>query len=128
MAAWTYADQYFFNLKGKTLYISFDGPYAHEKGQKGPSYETKQMEIQMLSSFSKVLTGETYRRGEVGPGNIMSRLPQKVAVVLYVVAMAAAIVGVDFVFFRNRFWERLTVNIGIVMVFAAFFMRFLRRP
>ena len=46
-----YPDQYFFNLKGKTLYISFDGPYAHEKGEKGPSYETKQMEIQMLASF-----------------------------------------------------------------------------
>lgn len=45
-----YPDQYFFNLKGKTLYIIFDGPYAHEKG---PSYETKQMEIQMLSSFRK---------------------------------------------------------------------------
>jgi hypothetical protein len=47
----SYPDQYFFNLKGKTLYISFDGPYAHEKGEKGPSYETKQMEIQMLASF-----------------------------------------------------------------------------
>ena len=51
-----------------------------------------------------------------------------VAVVLYVVAMAAVIVGVDFVFFRNRFWERLTVNIGIVLVFAAFYLIFLRRP
>ena len=41
--------------------------------------------------------------------------------VLYGVAMAAVIVGVDFVFFfRNRFWERLTVNIGIALVFAAF--------
>ena len=58
----------------------------------------------------------------------MSRLPQKVAVVLYVVAMASTIVGVDFVFFRNRFWERLIVNIGIVLVFAAFYLRFLRRP
>ena len=51
-----------------------------------------------------------------------------VAGVLYVVAMAAVIVGVDFGFFRNRFWERLTVNIGIVLVFAAFYSRFLRRP
>ncbi|MFZ0745112.1 MAG: hypothetical protein WAM85_11940 [Terracidiphilus sp.] len=49
-------------------------------------------------------------------------------VVLYVVAMAAVIVGVDLMFFRNRFWERLTVNIGIVLVFAAFYFRFLRRP
>jgi type IV secretory pathway VirB2 component (pilin) len=49
-------------------------------------------------------------------------------VVFYVVAMAAVIVGVDFMFFKHRFWERLTVNIGIVLVFAAFYSRFLRRP
>lgn len=48
--------------------------------------------------------------------------------VLYAVAMIAVIVGVDFAFFRNRFWERLIVNIGIVLVFAAFYLRFLRRP
>ena len=47
---------------------------------------------------------------------------------LYVVAMAAAIAGVDVVYFRNRFWARLTVNIGIVLVFAAFYLIFLRRP
>jgi hypothetical protein len=49
-------------------------------------------------------------------------------VALYVVAMIAVIVGVDFMFFRNRFWERLIVNIGIVLVFAAFYLRFLRHP
>ncbi|HLJ24087.1 MAG TPA: hypothetical protein VKT71_08270 [Candidatus Acidoferrales bacterium] len=48
--------------------------------------------------------------------------------VIYVVAMAAVIIGVDIVFFRNRFWERLAVNIGIVLVFAAFYFRFLNRP
>jgi hypothetical protein len=52
----------------------------------------------------------------------------RLAVVLYAVVMAAVIVGVDLVFFRNRFWERLTVNIGIVLVFAAFYLRFFRRP
>ena len=50
------------------------------------------------------------------------------AVVLYVVAMAALIVAVDFAFFRNRFWERLMVNIGIVLVFVAFYLRFFGRP
>jgi hypothetical protein len=50
-----------------------------------------------------------------------------VAAVLYVVLMAAVIVGVDVLFFKGRFWERLTVNIGIVLVFAAFYMRFLYR-
>ena len=53
---------------------------------------------------------------------------KQVAAGLYVVAMVAVIVGMDFAFFRNRFWERLTVNIGIVLVFVAFFFRFLRRP
>ena len=48
--------------------------------------------------------------------------------VLYVVAMAAVIIGVDFVFFRNRFWERLAVNIGLVLVFIAFYFRFFRQP
>jgi hypothetical protein len=60
-------------------------------------------------------------------GKIQAEMGRQVAV-LYVVVMAAVIVGVDFVFFRNRFWERLTVNVGIVLVFAAFYFRFLRRP
>ncbi len=47
---------------------------------------------------------------------------------LYVVLMAAVIVAIDVLFFRNRFWERLTVNVGIVLVFAAFYFRFLTRP
>ncbi|MGA9390035.1 MAG: hypothetical protein WBV69_06270 [Candidatus Sulfotelmatobacter sp.] len=55
-------------------------------------------------------------------------MSRQIAVLLYVVTMAAVIVGVDFVFFRDRFWERLAVNIGIVLVFAAFYLRFLRRP
>ena len=59
---------------------------------------------------------------------IPAETSRPIAAVLYVVAMAAIIVGVDFLFFRHRFWERLTVNIGIVLVFAAFYMRFVRRP
>ena len=51
---------------------------------------------------------------------------RQVTIVLYVVAMAAVIVSVDIMFFKNRFWERLTVNIGIVLVFAAFYLRFLK--
>ena len=51
---------------------------------------------------------------------------RKATVVLYVVLMAVIVVAVDFLFFRNRFWERLIVNIGIVLVFAAFYLRFLK--
>ena len=49
-------------------------------------------------------------------------------IVLYVLAMVAVIVGVDILFFRHQFWARLMVNIGIVLVFGAFYFRFLRRP
>ena len=42
--------------------------------------------------------------------------------------LIAVVVAVDVLFFRNRFWERLMVNIGIVLVFAAFYLRFLRNP
>jgi hypothetical protein len=51
-----------------------------------------------------------------------------VTVIIYVAVMAATIVGVDFMFLRNRFWERLIVNIGIVLVFGAFYWAFLKRP
>jgi hypothetical protein len=48
--------------------------------------------------------------------------------VLYVFAMVAVVVGVDVLFFRNHIWQRLMVNIGIVLVFVAFYFRFLKRP
>ena len=47
---------------------------------------------------------------------------------LYVLALIAVVVGVDILFFRHHFWERLIVNVGIVLVFAAFGLRFLKRP
>ena len=50
------------------------------------------------------------------------------ATALYLVLMAAVIVAVDLLFFKSRFWERLTVNAGIVLVFAAFYFRFLKHP
>jgi uncharacterized membrane protein len=49
-------------------------------------------------------------------------------VVIYVVLMIVVIFALDFAFFRNRFWERLMANIGVVLLFAAFYLRFLRRP
>lgn len=52
----------------------------------------------------------------------------KMTTVLYLILMVAVIVVVDVLFFRNRFWGRLTVNAGIVLVFAAFYFRFLKRP
>ncbi len=49
-------------------------------------------------------------------------------VVLYVLALVAVVVGVDVLVFRHHFWERLIANVGIVLVFAAFYWRFLKHP
>ena len=49
-------------------------------------------------------------------------------IALYVAVMIGVVVGVDFLFFGNRFWERLMVNIGIVLVFVAFYFRFVKSP
>jgi len=71
-----------------------------------------------VASRSAPAVGRSGRKGK------MERQP----VVLYVLALVAVVVGVDILFFRNRFWERLMVNVGIVLVFAAFYLRFLKRP
>ncbi|HLK00507.1 MAG TPA: hypothetical protein VKU39_11445 [Streptosporangiaceae bacterium] len=49
------------------------------------------------------------------------------AVVLYVVVLVGVVVGVDILFFRHHLLERLLVNVGIVLVFAAFYLRFVKR-
>ena len=55
-------------------------------------------------------------------------MTRNLSVALYLIAMIAVIVGVDFLFFRHRFWfwERLMANVGIVLVFFAFYLRFIR--
>jgi MFS-type transporter involved in bile tolerance (Atg22 family) len=52
---------------------------------------------------------------------------RNVGLVLYVVVMVAIIVGVDFAFLRDRFAQRLIVNVGIVLIFGAGYLIFLRR-
>jgi hypothetical protein len=48
-------------------------------------------------------------------------------VVPYVLAMVAVVIGVDVLFLSHHFWERLLVNVGIVLVFGAFYLRVLKR-
>ena len=55
-------------------------------------------------------------------------MPRNIYVALYILAMIAVVVIVDVMFLRDRLWGRLIVNIGIVLVFAAFYFRFLRKP
>lgn len=47
---------------------------------------------------------------------------------LYVLLVVVVIVAVDVLFFRNRFWPRLTVNVGIVLIVLAFYFRAAARP
>lgn len=44
-------------------------------------------------------------------------------VVLYVLALIAVVVGADVLFFRHHFWARLMANVGIVLIFGAFYLR-----
>lgn len=48
--------------------------------------------------------------------------------VLYVLLLIAVVVSVDVLFFRHEFWERLMANVGIVLIFGAFYFRFLKHP
>jgi len=43
-----------------------------------------------------------------------------------ILALVIVVVAVDVVFFRTQFWPRLIANIGIVLIFAAFYLRFVK--
>jgi hypothetical protein len=49
--------------------------------------------------------------------------------IVYGVVMVAVVVTVDLLFFRSQawFWERLAANVGLVLVFGAFYFRFLAK-
>lgn len=53
---------------------------------------------------------------------------KQASIVLYVLALIVVVVGVDVLFFRNQFWPRLVANVGIVLVFGAFYFRFVKHP
>ncbi len=53
-------------------------------------------------------------------------MSRQLIVALCIVSMIAIIVAVDVIFFRHHVWERLMANVGIVLVFAAFYLRFFR--
>ena len=54
----------------------------------------------------------------------MQTMGKPAIVALYVLTLVAVVAGVDVLFFRHHVWERLIANVGIVLVFAAFFLRF----
>ena len=58
---------------------------------------------------------------------IQRQMGKEPATAIYVAAMVVVVVLVDVLFFRHHFWQRLMVNVGIVLVFGAFALRFLKK-
>lgn len=54
-------------------------------------------------------------------------MDKNVTLVIFGLLMVAIIVAVDVLFFRRRFWARLSANIGIVLMFLALYFIFLKR-
>jgi uncharacterized membrane protein len=71
---------------------------------------------------------ELHGKAAVDIFELVIEMTRNIFITLYIVVLIAVVVSVDLLFFRNRFWERLIVNIGIVLVFAAFYLRFLKNP
>ncbi|MCL5113221.1 MAG: hypothetical protein M1554_01935 [Patescibacteria group bacterium] len=46
--------------------------------------------------------------------------------IIYVLAMVSTVVLVDILFFRHKFWERLVANVGIILVYVAFYFSFIK--
>lgn len=55
-------------------------------------------------------------------------ITRKTTPLLYILLMIAVIISVDLLFFRNLFWDRLLVNISIILVDAIFYLKFLKQP
>ena len=53
-------------------------------------------------------------------------MTRPVIIAIYIAALVAVVVAIDLLFFKDRFWERLISNIGIVLLFIAFYFRFLK--
>jgi hypothetical protein len=97
-----------------TAWLDGRGDFTATRHQRLPGPSEAGLGLDALVSFRTA----SYKR----------RMGRQAAVSLYVLALVAVVVSVDVLFFRNRFWERLMVNVGIVLVFAAFYLRFLKRP
>src|SRR5262245_22736203 len=93
-------------------------------------YRTRDERNALAAANDRALDGAVYSAAlALTPQHVVERKDGKTgSLVLYVLARVAVVVGVDVLFFRNRFWERLIVNVGIVLVFAASYLRFLMRP
>lgn len=92
-------------------------------------------QVGFINCSSCVRSGQATKRGSSQHTNFVKVLAclitryndymkKALPVLPYVVVMVVIIVSIDVLFFRQRFWERLLANMGIVLLFAAFYLRF----
>jgi len=53
-------------------------------------------------------------------------MTRSISLTIYAIVMIVIIVSVDLLFFKGKFLPRLIINIGIVLIFIAFYFRFLK--
>lgn len=53
-------------------------------------------------------------------------MARSATIAIFILAMIATVVVVDILFFRHQAWERLIANTGIVLVYLAFYLGFLK--
>jgi hypothetical protein len=95
------------HLRGESTWLSRTGTAA--RGSKGKSSDSMGRRLLVYLNWRIEMQSNIY-------------------VVLFILVLIAVVVSVDLLFFKNLPWERLMVNIGIVLVFAAFYLRFLKNP
>jgi hypothetical protein len=100
---------------GTTLWITAEGTKAWRTSWEQGIKWSSQRERFTKTSAALCSTPSRTVGGTMG---------RQVAIVLYVLAMVAVVVGVDILFFRNQFIERLMANVGIVLVFVDFILGF----
>ena len=100
-----------------SVYFRLDMRVMEEQCSRDPDFGLQRLRVEFRQSLNKRLIFQAE-----------TQMGRQAIIVLYIVLMVATVASMDFLFFRNRFWERLMVNIGIVLVFAAFYLRFLKRP
>ena len=56
-----------------------------------------------------------------------TKVPKTTAQIIYVLLMISTVVVIDIAFFKNHTAERLAANIGVILLYVAFYYRYFKR-
>jgi hypothetical protein len=96
--------------------------FVLKPAQKTPTAAT----LPRAARSSRLSARRVLRQILAQPGGYRGSMGMRATGAAYAVAMVGVVVAVDVLFFRGHVWERLATNVGIVLVFVAFYFRFLR--